>query len=386
MKVILFILLSLIMVTDAYSQNQPVPAIRIHFKDGSSTDSSIHIPTSKIDSIVHYSITDAKLVTYEGQGITNKSAFCGGEIKSSGGGKVIEIGFCFSTLPNPTINNNRIVSDSLSTNKFTSELVGLLRNKKYYVKAYAINETGVCYGNQVEFTTSKNGETVIQDGYEYLTFVPDHTIDSFGNYRPLTVYQENLKTAKYANGDSIRQVKNFDEMKDAIEKKEGAWCYYNFDPKNDTIYGKLYNIYAVFDDRQLAPLGWHILRFDEYDQFGRKNQKLDSAGVRCKAIGTIENGDGLWKKPNLGAMNVSGFTGLPAGHGGSFRFGDDYSFFSIQEQGSWWVTWTTQLISRSSYSVITFTYDLASEMSIYGENNGYNTSTYYVSVRCVKDY
>jgi uncharacterized protein (TIGR02145 family) len=373
------------MVSDTYSQNQPVPAIRIHFKDISSTDSSIHIPTSKIDSIVHYSITDAKVVTYEGQGITNKSAFCGGEIQSSGGGKIIEIGFCFSTLPNPTINNNRIVSDSLSTNKFTSELVGLLRNKKYYVKAYAINETGVCYGNQVEFTTSKNGETVIQDGYEYLTFVPDHTIDRFGNYRPLTVYQENLKTAKYANGDSIRQVKNFDEMKDAIEKKEGAWCYYNFDPQNDSTFGKLYNVYAVKDNRKLAPLGWHVLRGNEFFQIGSKNQdNYDSTGVRCKAIGTIENGDGFWKKPNLGALNLSGFTGLPGGFAGRFTFGDDYSFGTIQEQGNWWLT--NLPYNNLVYFIVTLNYDLASQRSIYGEHNGYDISTWYVSVRCVKDY
>eukprot|EP01036_Dinobryon_divergens_P037733 gene37733-49418_t len=38
----------------------------------------------------------------------------------------------------------------------------------------------------------------------------------------------------------------------------GAWCYYNSDPANGRIYGKLYNWYAVTDPRGIAPTGWHV--------------------------------------------------------------------------------------------------------------------------------
>jgi hypothetical protein len=37
--------------------------------------------------------------------------------------------------------------------EFSSSLRGLLRGTKYYVRAYAVNEEGIGYGNEVTFTT-----------------------------------------------------------------------------------------------------------------------------------------------------------------------------------------------------------------------------------------
>jgi hypothetical protein len=51
--------------------------------------------------------------------------------------------------------------------------------------------------------------------------------------------KENLNTDKFRNGDIILEVKTADEWKKAIEEKKPAWCYFNFDPANGAIYGKL---------------------------------------------------------------------------------------------------------------------------------------------------
>ncbi|MFM7684026.1 MAG: FISUMP domain-containing protein [Bacteroidota bacterium] len=51
------------------------------------------------------------------------------------------------------------------------------------------------------------------------------------------------------------------------KKKTPAWCYYNYDPKNGTKYGKLYNWFAVNNSRGLAPKGWHIATNDEWSEF-----------------------------------------------------------------------------------------------------------------------
>ena len=223
MKIYILVIISMMSTfNEVKAQNKPVPAIRLFINNQISGDTSYHFPLSKVDSILHYLITDVVVKTYQVQSITNKSAYCGGEVLNNGGGKITETGICYSTLPNPTKLNTHKPSKDTNSIVFSIELIGLIRNTKYYVRTYAINETGISYGNQVEFITAKSGESVVNDGYEYYTFTPDQTNDRFGRYNPLVVFQENLKTSRYSNGDTIRRINNFEEMQDAIEKKEGA--------------------------------------------------------------------------------------------------------------------------------------------------------------------
>jgi uncharacterized protein (TIGR02145 family) len=65
----------------------------------------------------------------------------------------------------------------------------------------------------------------------------------------------NLDVTTYRNGDVIPQVSNPTQWANLTT---GAWCYYNNDPANGAIYGKLYNVYAIMDPRGLAPAGYHI--------------------------------------------------------------------------------------------------------------------------------
>ena len=58
--------------------------------------------------------------------------------------------------------------------------------------------------------------------------------------------KKNLNVSKYKNGDVIPEVK---DPREWAALTTGAWCYYNNDPKNGAIYGKLYNWYAVNDPR-----------------------------------------------------------------------------------------------------------------------------------------
>jgi uncharacterized protein (TIGR02145 family) len=66
---------------------------------------------------------------------------------------------------------------------------------------------------------------------------------------------DNLDVVTYRNGDSIQHVEDADEWG---HLKTGAWCYLNNDSKNNSVYGKLYNYYAVIDPRGLAPEGYRI--------------------------------------------------------------------------------------------------------------------------------
>lgn len=84
--------------------------------------------------------------------ITQTTASSGGFITSDGGKTLIEKGIAWDTLPNPTIFTTRIKQEG-DTEQYTSGMTDLLPSKVYYVRAYAINEIGVSYGNQLTFTT-----------------------------------------------------------------------------------------------------------------------------------------------------------------------------------------------------------------------------------------
>ena len=87
--------------------------------------------------------------------ITETEATVGGNVLSDGGASVTEKGICWSTSPNPTIENDHTV-DGFGLGNFVSYMQGLTHNTKYYVRAYAINEIGISYGEQREFTTLIN--------------------------------------------------------------------------------------------------------------------------------------------------------------------------------------------------------------------------------------
>lgn len=98
-----------------------------------------------------------ELTTTKVTDITAISAVSGGNVTSNGGAEVTARGVCWSTKEKPTINSNpNKTSDGTGNGSFSSTITGLMANTKYYVCAYATNNEGTEYGNQVEFTTFEN--------------------------------------------------------------------------------------------------------------------------------------------------------------------------------------------------------------------------------------
>lgn len=131
---------------------------------------------------------------------------------------------------------------------------------------------------------------------------------------------KNLDVETYRDGTPIPQVTDPSQWANLTT---GAWCYYNNDPANNAIYGKLYNWYAVAGihdndpstpNKILAPQGWHIPSDAEWTQLTDFLGGELVAGGKMKSTGTLQAGTGLWESPNETATNESGFTGLPAGY------------------------------------------------------------------------
>ncbi len=101
--------------------------------------------------------TLAKLATVTTQAVTNVStiiATANGTITDLGVPNPTAYGFCWNTTGNPTINDSKINKGATSTTGgFSSFIFGLANNTTYYLKAYATNEAGTSYGEEVSFST-----------------------------------------------------------------------------------------------------------------------------------------------------------------------------------------------------------------------------------------
>ena len=175
---------------------------------------------------------------------------------------------------------------------------------------------------------------------------------------------KNLEVTTYRNGDAIPQITNATDWANATE---GAWCYYNNDPANGAVYGKLYNWYAVNDSRGLAPAGYHIPTDAEFTTLTNTLGGETVAGGEMKEAGTSH-----WTTPNTAATNSSGFAGLPGGirrTSGSSAIGDFGFWWSSTEYGyGTTYAWYRLLYYNGSF--------IGSDH--YGKTAGF-------SVRCIKD-
>jgi len=181
--------------------------------------------------------------------------------------------------------------------------------------------------------------------------------------------RENLDVLTYRNGDTIPQVTD-PAAWGALTT--GAWCYYDNDPANGAIYGKLYNWYAVNDPRGLAPQGWHIPTDEEWTTLSTKLGGEDVAGGKMKSTGTT-----LWSNPNTGATNSSGFAGLPGG----FRFMSG-PFTNVGDGGIWW---SATEGSTARYWNRTLSYFFGSLGRTNGSAGDGGAKTLGCSVRCLRD-
>lgn len=93
--------------------------------------------------------------------ITGFGAVSGGNVTADGGFSVTSRGVCWSTSSNPTIADNN-TNDGSGKGAFASNITGLARITKYYMRAYATNAKGTAYGDEKSFTTS--GPTVFVAG------------------------------------------------------------------------------------------------------------------------------------------------------------------------------------------------------------------------------
>ena len=86
--------------------------------------------------------------------ITRTSASCDGEVISEGGLPVTLRGVCYGKAPFPTLSDN-YTNNGTGSGIFTATMSGMDQGTTYYVRAFASNEAGTTYGNQISFSTTE---------------------------------------------------------------------------------------------------------------------------------------------------------------------------------------------------------------------------------------
>lgn len=173
---------------------------------------------------------------------------------------------------------------------------------------------------------------------------------------------ENLKVTHYNDGSTIPNVADSALW---ANTSTGAYCFYNNDSANNSIYGKLYNWYAISTGK-LAPAGWHVATDAEWTTLTTFLGGDSIAGNKMKATT-------LWTSfSGIANTNSSGFTGLPGGLRSSFNS----KFYSLGRIAYFWSsTEYTSLIAWSRF--LDYSTSAATK-----DNSGKKDGN---SVRCVKD-
>jgi hypothetical protein len=92
------------------------------------------------------------VTTGEVYDITSGSAKVRGCVNNDWGSNITERGICYSTSENPTIDNNKVTAGA-GIGDFECQITNMSFLTTYYVRAYATNEYGTNYGDELSFTT-----------------------------------------------------------------------------------------------------------------------------------------------------------------------------------------------------------------------------------------
>ena len=109
------------------------------------------------DVVHHFETTgggaNVTVTTIDAINITQTSATSGGNVSAEGNTAINARGVCWDTVPNPDILQSPHLVSGEGAGGFVLNITGLMPGTTYYMRAYAMSNNMVYYGNEVHFTT-----------------------------------------------------------------------------------------------------------------------------------------------------------------------------------------------------------------------------------------
>ncbi len=275
--------------------------------------------------------------------ITENSATLTAELTDEGDEIVNRNGVCWSTEPEPTIDDNEVKASDYE-DIFTAELEDLTAGTTYYARGYATSDAGTSYGQEITFTTTTPVEDI--EGNQYPTVQIGDQI----------WMAENLKTTTYNDGSAIPNETDNDAWSE-LTTDAYSWWENDTEEANDD-WGAYYNYFAV-ETGKLAPEGWHVATEEDWNEL---IAFVDEDADKIKHMGSTTFGDN--NQTNFNAY----MAGYRAGGSGGFARRGEWSFFWIGGENAGGVNYSTRIESDSK-----------------GFEHDANSSQTGSSVRCIKD-
>jgi hypothetical protein len=170
-------------------------------RDGSSRDAVL--------TLYHVGATYAILIdgippALTTQAVTDvevNSAIGNGEIINPGSSAVTQHGIVWGTGHNPTtaLTTKTEQGSVFATGTFTSSIIGLQPNTLYYVRAYATNNAGTGYGDEVSFTSDKITQSITFNALDEKTY-------GDADFTPVASASSTLAVAFSSSDESVATV------------------------------------------------------------------------------------------------------------------------------------------------------------------------------------
>lgn len=288
-----------------------------HFDYNSSAMSSGDYSKSNAISVRCLKDTAPMLpvVTLNSVRITEPTGLCNYSC-TNGTSTVTVHGVCWSSSPNPTIDDFH-VTDTSSAGIHSITIFGLENDSSYYIRAFAISEQGIAYSNEIGVGIEFCDQTIITD-YDGNTY---HAV-RIGNQCWM---KENLRTTHYADGAEITY-RSSNSSPDYASYS--APC---FNTSKVNTYGYLYSWRAITRNgngsssnpsgvQGVCPDGWHMPSSAEwvelYNYVNSQPEYLcngNAAKALCDSRLWRNNSNVCAPGNNLSTNNATGFSALPAG-------------------------------------------------------------------------
>jgi hypothetical protein len=188
------------------------------------------------------------------------SATSGGLITSPGDLPLLQKGICYSTSTGPTITNSVVLSGN-SSDSFNCTLGGLKPATQYYIRAFAKNDAGVFYGNEVSFTlTAPYGMINYDAAYAPLLVYPPYTYHVSDLLYYFNGQNYDWETYNYARTDTFYRAKG--QMDSSFGLNKGCVALVsNIDPSQQPAYnyyiGSYYK-FSFFNDTTVGNLQFMV--------------------------------------------------------------------------------------------------------------------------------
>ena len=272
-----------------------------------------------------------KVTTAAVTDITQTSAVCGGTVTDECSSPVDERGVCWSTSHNPSYYYDNTVASGTGGGSF-SIVLNLNAGTTYYVRAYAINESGIGYGEEMTFTTLPAPTGAINGVFS--VSATNKVWFSMGNLQ----YQASSNTWRFAEhqynicgNDNYSISSTTDKWIDLFGwgtsgYNHGAVCYHPWSTSQNSsdyyAYGS--NTYNLYDQSGQADWGynpiynggnqtnqWRTLTKEEWEYL--LNNRNTISGKRFVKA-TVNNTEGVVLLPDNWKDSMYGLNGANSGN------------------------------------------------------------------------